>query len=810
MIRLIFSLLITLALFYLLNFPQGEKLPFAAGEFLNPFAGFWQNNLRSDRIPGRLDIPGLIDSVIVQWDDRRVPHIFARNSHDLYLAQGYLTARDRLWQMEFSIYAAAGRISEVIGPNEDVIRYDRFRRRLGMVYAAENSLKMMLQDTTSRMALNAYCDGVNAWINQLERRDLPVEYKILNYKPEPWTPLKSALLLKYMAWDLTGNSKELLLTRSRTVLGDSLTAELYLHEPLFMNPVIPPGTSWNFKPLQTPPSPKDLFLVSPEILFPLLPDPDNGSNNWVVSGSKTQSGYPILCNDPHLGLSLPSIWYEVQLVSPEVNVYGVSLPGAPTVVIGFNRRIAWGVTNAHTDVFDWYDVQFDPDRWQYFYDGKWVEADKRIERIQVRGGETVVDTIPFTHHGPVVYRKREKTLDKAVPTGMALRWTAHEASNELAAFIKLNRAATYDDFAEALSHYDCPGQNFVFAGSEGDIAIHHQGKFPLRWKYQGRFISDGRDPKYDWQGWIPKDQLPIAKNPARGFLASANQTPTDSTYPYFIYGKYATFERSRRLNERLREMQHITPQDMMALQLDNLNLRAGTALPEMIRILERQDISLAEARDLEVLRSWDLNNTREAIAPLIFEQWWENFHKLLWNDEFPEIGQQFLLPDDDATLNILLNDTNSVFIDIRFTEEIETVGDLLLLAFGATHQELTEQFGSFGEGWKWGKARGTDIDHMAKLPGFGRVNLETDGNHDIVNAIKKSHGPSWRMVVQLGPQPEAWGIYAGGQSGNPGSLFYDEFINDWVRGNFYELLYLDAAVDSHPRLIAKTVLRGRL
>jgi penicillin amidase len=809
MLRLLFSLLITLVLFYLLNFPQGQQLPFAIGNFLNPFAGFWQNNIRSDRIPGELEIPGLTGSVTVQWDDRRVPHIFAQNSHDLYLAQGYLAARDRLWQMEFLTYAAAGRISEIIGPNKDVINHDRFRRRMGMVYAAENSLKMMLQDDASRMALHAYTDGVNAWINQLARRDLPIEYKILNYEPEPWTPLKSALLLKYMAWDLTGNSKELLRTRSRAVLGDSITAELYLREPLFMKPVIPPGTPWDFKLLPSPSPPEDLFLVSPELLFPLLPDADNGSNNWVVSGNKTQSGYPILCNDPHLGLSLPSLWYEIQLISPEVNVYGVSLPGAPTVVIGFNRDIAWGVTNAHTDVFDWYDMQFDPERWSYFYDGKWVKADQRIEKINVRGGETVVDTIPFTHHGPIVYRPRENPLDKAVPAGMALRWTAHDASNELAAFLQLNRAAGYAEFAEALSRYDCPGQNFVFAGSKGDIAIHHQGKFPLRWKYQGRFISDGRDPKYDWKGWIPKDQLPIAKNPPGGFLASANQPPVNARYPYFLYGKYDTFERSERIHERLAEMQDITPQDMMALQLDNLNVRARTALPEMIRILEQQDISLAQARDLEVLRSWDFNNSREAIAPLIFEHWWGNFHKLLWKDEFPEISQQFLLPDDDVTLNILLNDTGSVFTDIRYTEEIETPGDLLLLAFDATHQELTEQFGSFGEGWKWGRARGTHIDHLAKLPGFGRADLETDGNHDVVNAIKKTHGPSWRMVVQPAPQPQAWGIYAGGQSGNPGSVHYDEFINDWVAGKHYKLLYLISPGEQNPRLIAKTVMRGR-
>jgi len=843
--RLFFLLTITLGLFYLLNFPRGQKLPFAPGEFFNPFSGFWQNNLRSDRIPEKLHLTGLADSVIVRWDDRRVPHVFARNAQDLYFTQGYLTARERLWQMDFLVRAAAGRISEIIGPDSALVEYDRYRRRIGIVYAAENSLKMAQQDDASRLALNAYTAGVNAWIEQLEARDIPVEFKILHYRPELWTPLKSALLLKHMAWELTGYSEETLHTRLRAALGDSLTEKLYFPASFLAKPVIPAGTPWNFQPLPSPSPPETLFqafplrspglsglaphsrfsihhsplsLTDPQLAIAnyqlpianfLPPNPANGSNNWAVSGRKTRNGYPIFCSDPHLGLTLPSIWYEIQLSSPEVNVYGVSLPGTPTVVIGFNQHIAWGMTNAHTDVLDWYQVEFNPaNPREYRYQAEWRTAKQRLEKIAGRGGQTLTDTLLITREGLVVFQAPQKTVSGSVISGMALRWTGHDPSNELAASLKLNRAASYGEFMEALAGYHCPGQNFALASSEGDIAIIHRGKFPLRWKGEGRFLGEARNPAYHWRDWIPGEHLPQVKNPSQGFIASANQAPADSTYPYFLNGKYAPFDRSLRIFESLSEMENITVQDMMALQTDILNLRARTLLPRMLDILERQDISLAEATNIEVLRAWNLENRRDAPASIIFETWWENLHRMIWEDEIPAESGTALLPREEATINLLLRDTASVFFDLRDTEEPETLGDILLISFGKTHEELTQRFGAFGEGWNWGKARGTEIPHLARLKGFGREGLETDGNHNIVNAIKKTHGPSWRMVVELGPRVKAWGIYPGGQSGNPGSAHYDEFVNDWVNGKYYELLYLQSAAETHPRLIAKTVLRG--
>ncbi len=795
------------SLFYVLQFPIGQTP--AVGNFLNPFGGFWQNNTRQDELFTRYQVQGLKAEVKVVWDERQVAHVFAENDHDLYMMQGYLTARDRLWQMDFIARAAGGRLSEVVG--ERALELDRFRRRTGMVYAAENSLAAT-SDAQSKLVMEAYAKGVNRWIATLTPDQYPLEFKILNYQPEAWTPLKSALVLKYMAWDLTGRNDELQMTRTRQLLGDSLMNEMFFKDSDLQRPIIPRNTAWPFEALSPPPAPESLVEIEPLAMNMLLsPDPDIGSNNWAVSGEKTKSGHAILCNDPHLALRLPAIWYEIQLHAPGVNVYGTSIPGAPAVIIGFNENISWGVTNAATDVMDWYEIEFRDDaQSEYLYDGEWLQAKQRLETIHVLNGASIVDTIPMTRFGPLVYNAAEKSFSSNVPTGMALRWTAHQPSNELRTFLHLNRATDYDTFTHALSFFDCPAQNFVYADNQGNIAIHHNGKFPVRWQHQGRYISDGRDPAYDWKEYIPREHLPKVKNPEQGFVFSANQRPTDMSYPYYLGARYATFERSMRIHERLNEMQNITVEDMMVLQKDNQNLRAEAVLPIMLDVLEMQGVSLAEARDMDLLRSWDFSNERDEVGPLIFDTWWSNFHALVWEDEVRDQDEVLSTPVSEVTVNLLLSDTASIWFDRRDTAERERLGDILSQSFAETSQQLTEKHGLFGDDWQWGKARGTDILHMAQIPGMGRTGLETNGNRAIVNATSKRFGPSWRMIVEMGPEIRAWGIYPGGQSGNPGSQYYDNMIDDWVAGEYYPIVFLKSADEASEDIIGTSVFSNTL
>ena len=809
----LFFFVLTVVFFYCLNFQIGNTITFRIGEFLNPFSGFWHNHDQTYPQHENLELPGIVDPVAVLWDDRGVPHIFSQNGYDLYYTQGYLTARDRLWQMDFLSYAAAGRLAEILGDKPNIVEHDRYRRRIGMVHAAESALKAYKNDLEAQLVLKAYAEGVNAWIDQLDDKTLPLEYKILNYKPERWSPLKSALVLKYMAWNLTFRNRELAMTRTRAAVGDSLMNALFFKEPFLMQPVIPKGTRWWFKPETTPARPDSAFfphLADMAAIDYEQPSPFLGSNNWAVSGKKTASGYPILCNDPHLGLTLPAIWYEVQLVSPELNTYGVTIPGAPTIIIGFNQNVAWGVTNASSDVMDWYEVEFrDRSGSEYNFDGQWLPTSKRIEKIKIRNKETIIDTIPYTHHGPVVYSNNEKPFGKAIPVGAALRWTALDSSNELSAFIHLNKAKDYEDFVEALSHYTCPAQNFVFASREGDIAIHHQGKLPIRWERQGRYISDGRNPAYDWQGFIPVEQVPRIKNPRKGVVASANQNPVDGRYKYNMYGEYATFERGARIYEQLLQMRNISPEDMMKLQTDNLNMRAQTVLPAMIQAVENHSLTNSETKALELLRNWDFYSTKSSQAPIIFDYWWDALQEELWKDDLPgDADGAFIYPDAGVTMDFILNDTTNHLFDIKTTSKRETCSDVLALSFKRAYQQLVEKFGAPGEGWRWGKARGTHIRHIARILGLGRSGLETDGNAAIVNATRKYAGPSWRMIVELGPRPRAWGIYPGGQSGNPGEMAFDQFIDKWVDGEYYELLYLKSPTEIHQRLVAKTIIRN--
>ncbi len=791
----------TFGLVIALNIKIGLLPPL--GKFLDPFHGFWKNAETGKMKENQtLQLSSLNGPVTILYDDRQIPHIFAENDHDLYFAQGYVTAKDRLWQMEFQTHAAAGRLSEIVGHR--ALEYDRFQRRIGMLSGAQNSLKAMESDPVILEVVLAYTAGVNAFIEALDPKDYPVEYKILDYAPEPWTTLKCALLLKYMAWMLTGYASDLQMSNTLAKFGKETVEDLFPYYPKNMQPVIPEGTPWNFIP-QPIKKPKTEF--TPKITNKILSyeaNPATGSNNWAVSGSKTASGFPILANDPHLEMNLPSIWYEMQLVSPSVNVYGVSLPGAPNIVIGFNEKIAWGVTNGEADVMDFYEITFkDSTLTEYWHDHKWQKTRKVVEEIRVKGAGTVVDTVIYTHHGPIPYNINEKPFNRRVPVLHALRWLGHDPSNEARTFYELDHAENYGDYVDALSHYICPAQNFVFADASGDIAIWHNGKFPAKWRGQGKFIGDGSDPLYDWQGWVPHSQNPHIKNPPRGFVSSANQNATDLTYPYYLNWSYAPHYRSSRINQRLTEIEKITPDDFRKLQFDTKNLFAESVVPALLKILNESSLSPEELRMFQELSSWDFFNDADKIAPTIFKNWWGKIYDAIWDDEFGGEGTYFRFPSRARTVQMIVEKPNAHWFDNVKTTEVETFSGLALTSFNATYSELSDSIGEMNESWQWGRYKGTDIIHLARIPGFGRLDLDVGGDAGIVNATSTIWGPSWRMVVALGPKVKAWGIYPGGQSGNPGSPHYDDFVDDWVQGELAELLFLKSEDSEHQRIVSK-------
>ena len=481
--------------FFALNKKWGAVPPL--GKFLSPQHGFWQNAEPADQdFNADLRFSNLKGKVSVYFDERLVPHVFADNDEDLYFVQGWLHAKFRLWQMEFQTIAAAGRVSEILGNDPRFIRYDREQRRSGMVFAAENAEKQIEANPVSKKGCDAYTAGVNAYINSLTESSLPLEYKLLDYKPEKWSNLKIALFLKQMSKTLAGYETDLDNTNAKSVLGFD---EFLRLDPLVndsLQPIVPKGTVFD-QPGIIPVKPEsaDSLYFGKKDTVPTKqvtkPNPDNGSNNWVVNGSKTKSGAPILCNDPHLELTFPSIWYEMQISTPEFSAYGATFPGSPNIIIGFNDSIAFGFTNVQRDVKDYYEIKFkDDSRKEYWFNGKWIRDSLRIETIKVKGAKTIYDTVAYTVFGPVMYDKSfsgELTNNKAI----AMRWVAHDPSNEGLMWFYLNRAKGYDDYYSAIKQFMCPGQNMIFASKHGDIALWQQAKFPARWFGQGLFVMPG-------------------------------------------------------------------------------------------------------------------------------------------------------------------------------------------------------------------------------------------------------------------------------------------------------------------------------
>ena len=777
---------ITIGFVVMLDHKWGALPPL--GRLLSPQEGFWQNATPvSKDYNETFNLPGLTGKTEVWLDDRMVPHIFAENDADAYYVQGYMHARDRLWQMELQIFAASGRLSEILGSK--MLNYDRMQRRTGMVYGAEQALKAMLADPVTKTAVESYTAGINAYINSLTSATMPIEYKLLSYKPQQWVSLNSALLLKSMAQDLAGAANDLQYTNARRLFSKTDFDLMYPDFGDSIDPIIPVGTKYAAATVKAVPPPDSIIKLAGSLLKfkEDKPDPDNGSNNWAVAGSKTRSGAPILCSDPHLGLRLPSIWYEVQIHTPEMNVYGASLPGAPGVIIGFNDHVAWGVTNGSEDVKDFYQMQFREGHKQYLFNGAYRDADQRIEKISTRDGKPYYDTVAYTVWGPVVY---DNTFpdETAGSQFLAMRWKALDSSNDLLTFLKLNKAHNYDDYLVALKYYACPAQNFVFATKQGDIGLWHNGQYPLRWKDQGKWIMPGSDSSFAWQGFIPMDQNPNMRNPERGFVSSANQHPTDSTYPYTYIGDYDLF-RGKRINEVLAASNQITVQDMMQLQNDNMNLFARAAVPLLLKHLH------TSGPYLKLLEDWNLQNSPDSKGATIFYILWDQLQNLIWFDDMGTAALQ--MPWEKTTLNWLIRDSSMHFIDDINTPEKETLTSLVSKAFKITTDSV--QVLEAQHILEWGRYRGTDIKHLTRsLPSFSAMHLLTGGGRHIVNATKQNHGPSWRMVVQLSDKTEAYGIYPGGQSGNPGSPFYDNAVQDWVQGKYYLLHIFNAAEKDDP------------
>jgi penicillin G amidase len=810
LIPAIISTFITLVLIFVLNRNWGP-VP-AMGKFLSPQEGFWQNAVSSKSdYNADLKLPGLKGRVSVYLDERLVPHVFAENDQDLYFVQGYLHAKFRLWQMEFQTFAAAGRLSEFLGNDPRLVHFDRETRRSGMVYGAERALSEIESNPISKAVCDAYTAGANAYIDNLTDGQLPFEYKLLGYKPERWNNLKTALFLKQMSRVLAGSVDALTLTNENKYFPYSEFKILYPQIPDSLLPIVPRGTSFPV-PASRPviPTTADSLYFGNKntvtVAESIKQNPNNGSNNWAVAGSKTASGFPILCNDPHLDLSLPAIWYEMQLNSPGVNAYGATFPGSPSVIIGFNDDIAWGVTNSQQDVKNYFEIRYkDDSRKEYWFNGEWKKIDSmRIEEIKVKGGQTIYDTVAYTFFGPVMFDSsfENNNLGKRA---IVCRWMAHDASNEGLTFYKLNRAKNYDEYLEAIKTFSVPAQNFVYADKSGEIALWQQGKFPRRWEGQGLMVMPATDTSYFWQGFIPQEENPHVVNPISGYVESANQRPVDSSYPYFIPGKYIT-ARGISIAKHLDTMNHITIDDMKRLQNNYFNVTAKNARTILLKYVREEDLSASGKKYLDIIRNWDLNADANSVGQTIYQTWWDSLSAEVWNDELAKVKPEVMIPGQQTLLEALLRDSAFSYIDNINTPQKETIHDVVTSAMKKATVTLDdeEKKGKLS----WAKHRPLRIYHLLRtaLTPFSRA-IDVGGSGNIINATAASadvpggaHGPSWRMIVELSQNTVAYGVYPGGQEGNPGSRYYDNFIDTWAKGNYYSLWFMKRSETTDKRV----------
>jgi len=805
------AVVLTLAIALISNWfhPFGAPLP-AIGSFFDPAKGFWQNAEPLGALVNKaLEFPVQGQRVSILLDDRMVPHIFAESERDAAFAQGYITAQHRLWQMDIATRSVGGRLSEVLG--ERTLKRDRLQRRKGMVFAAERALEAWKKNPEEMAIIEAYTAGINTWVASLKPEQYPLEFKLLGYAPEMWTPLKTSLMLKNMAETLCSRSDDIAASNSMELFGEELFRFLYPEYNPKQSPIIPAEVSWIFKSAAKPDLQPQLSGLIPFKNIPQSPE-GIGSNNWALSGSKTASGNPMLCNDPHLRLTLPSIWFEVQIHTPELNAYGVSLPGVPGIVIGFNENIAWGLTNVGQDVLDWYRIRWaDANKSSYLLDGAPKEATIREEVIRVRGRkEPVTDQVKYTIWGPVVYETEpSEYLD------MAMRWVAHDVPSdgcphEVGLFFGLMKAKDYAAYEAGVGCLESPAQNIVFASRNGDIAITVAGKFPIKQQEQGRFVQDGSLSANAWQGFIPPAQIPKVLNPNRGFVASANQHSTGPDYPYYYNGGFDDY-RGRYINRRIEAMKGATAEDMMALQNDNYSIKAEEGTPLLLGLLDESQVKDALGRKiLADLKSWDFRFEGASKAPAAFEVWFRATNRRAFEDLFDfEIrdSMEVLFPETWRLLELLGQQPEHAVFDDYCTNHNETAGEIVTTAFGEMVETLRDRYET--SDFNWSKQRGTIISHLANIPAFSANDVQCGGYFEAPNAISKANGPSWRMIVELGDSPKAHGVYPGGQSGNPGSPYYDNSVADWAAGRYYDLLFMKDVNDGRGKIRGRVEMRSK-
>jgi penicillin amidase len=756
-------------------------------------------------VEGELSLSGLRDPVEVLWDRWGVPHVYAQSTHDLFFAQGYIHASERLFQLELMLRFGSGRLSEVFG--ELTLPLDRFIRTVGWNRAAKKQCAQW--DDLSWEMSEAFAAGARAWISRMPAK--PIEYEVLGLDPYLPDGREAAELATaasiLMAWGLSTNwDGELLRVELADRLGWEAMTQLFPELPAEAAIVVAgkSGGAANRR--------RALELLREAPRFPT----GQGSNNWVVAGRRTVTGRPLLANDPHLFAQLPSIWYEIHLSAPGIDVRGVALPFSPGVIIGHNDRIAWGITNLGGDTQDLYLEQLSEDGSAALHNGAWEPLTVHRERIDVRGRpDPEIVEARETRHGPIldsylVGVGAPTVIENGLRETYALRWVALEEGARPSTVYRLNTAESFDEFRSALSGWATPGGNFVYADVDGNIGYQAAGLHPIRRSGGGTIPVPGFTEEYEWEGYIPVEEMPFSYNPDEGFLATANNRIHDDSYPYLIGNDFLPPFRVRRIVELLTETETHDVDSFRRIQMDTASLPAREIVPHLVSI-EPADERQKEA--LALLGEWDLDLRADSAAAAIYEVWCCRIADAIL---LPRLGEELhrhyyglrqwtnsfhyqVLP------NLLAYPTATWFGD----EGKAARDDLLGKALDTALNELTEAMGEDVGAWSWGGihrvrfagqlARMPDLGEMftgGEAPWGGDEQTVCQGMYEPGAGYQAVVVPSWRQIIDLSDLDASVGTHTVGQSGNPASPHFHDLFPLWSTGEYHPLPFTRAAVEA--------------
>jgi penicillin G amidase len=766
---------------------------------------FYINHMATKSLPeynGEITLKGFKDKVVIRRDNFAIPHIIASNEEDLYRATGYVIAQDRLWQMDLIRRATMGRLSELFGA--DFVDVDLKFRALRI--SDKSKLVLENTDTTIRIALQAFADGINLYMeNQMDK--LPPEFLILGYKPEPWKIEHSANLIGYMAWDLTSSwESEVLLHQLHAKL-DSVRYSQILPNLAKQKTYTYGQEKLAYSEMEY----RTSLLSATSKLRDLGIDVFSGSNNWAVSGKKSTTGQPILANDMHLGFGAPGIWYQIhQVVEGKLDVSGLMLPGAPFVICGHNNAIAWGMTNVMVDDMDFYLETVNPENEnQYKLDGVWKDMQIRNELIATKEGDTIQKTLRFTHRGPIVSQFHQLT-ERAV----SMRWTGNDYSNELRTIYLLNRAQNWDEFKNALRSFNALGQNVVYADIQGNIGLYSAMSIPKR-KGDPAFLYPGETSEYDWQGIVPFDSLPHEYNPERGYVSSANCRTAPPDYPYYISYWFDMPYRMDRIREMLEAKDKLSIDDFKNMQNDHKSKLPEVLLPGIFKGLEGiAGLDKNQQKALGYLKNWDGILNAESQATAIFEYFYNCFIKNMIADEMDDELFGKFISNKTLTKNMVQttwqNPESPWYDNIKTTGIKEGFNEIVQKSFKDALDSLKTKLGPNPDNWKWGDIHTFTVNHplgkvgilnfafklnKGPFPVGGSFHTVSPYAYSFKKIFPSNHGASHRSIYSLANWDESISVIPTGICGIPASPHYCDqteiYVNKGYHDDFFDILKIE-------------------